>query len=51
MTFTFRIRSFQDRMIKPEQVSEIAHAILEWQASVTESVKAAHISNLRRRHK
>lgn len=45
------IRSFQDRMIKPEQVSEIAHAILERQASVTESVKAAHISNLRRRHK
>ena len=45
------IRSFQDRMIKPEQVSEIAHAIPEWQASVTESVKAAHISNLRRRHK
>lgn len=45
------IRSFKQEIIKPGQVSEIAQAILEWQASIPESVKAAHVSNLRRRHK
>lgn len=45
------IRSFNVQMIKSEQVSEIAQAILEWQASIPESVKSAHVSNLRLRHK
>ena len=45
------IRSFRETMIGAEQVLEIVQAILEWQATVPESVKAAHVSNLRRRHK
>lgn len=44
------IRSFNQKTIKSEQVSEIVQAILEWQATIPESVKASHVSNLRRRH-
>lgn len=43
------IRSFTREIIKAEQVPEIAEAILAWQASIPDSVKAAHVSNLRRR--
>ena len=38
-------------MIKPEQVPEIVQAILEWQAAIPDAVKAAHVKNLRQRHK
>ena len=44
------IRSFTRWLIKPEQVPEIVSAILEWQASIPPSVKASHVSNLRRRN-
>ena len=44
------IRSFKRETIKPGQASEIAQAILEWQATIPESVRTAHVSNLRRRH-
>lgn len=43
------IRSFTRELIKPEQVPEIVSAILEWQASIPDSLKASHVSNLRRR--
>lgn len=44
------IRSFRREMIKPEQVHEIVQAILEWQATIPDAVKAAHVKNLCQRH-
>ena len=44
------IKSFTKPIIKDRQVDEIASAILEWQATLTKSQKANHVSNLKRRH-
>ena len=44
------IKSFTKPIIKDRQVGEIASAILEWQATLTKSQKANHVSNLKRRH-
>ena len=39
-----------DDVIKPEQVPEVAEAILSWQATLTRERKAAHVENLRKNH-
>ena len=39
-----------DDVIKPEQVPEVAEAILSWQATLTQERKAAHVENLRKNH-
>lgn len=44
------IRSFVTPRIKPEQVRDVADAIGEWDASIPEEQRAAHIANLRSRH-
>lgn len=44
------ILGFKDQMIKVSQVKEIADAILEWQATLSEEDKAMHVVNLRQRH-
>ena len=40
----------KDIIIPPEQVQEVADAILEWQATLTKSQKAKHVQNLRKAH-
>ena len=37
-------------VIKPEQISEVAEAILSWQATLTRERKAAHVANLHKKH-
>lgn len=43
------IKSFAVKIIKDEQVGELAEAIREWDASVTKTQRAHHVGNLRRR--
>lgn len=44
------IRSKKMPKIKPEQVGELAQAISEWQATVSEERKSKHVENLRKSH-
>ena len=44
------IRSEKMPKIKPEQVGELAQAISEWQATVSEERKSKHVENLRKSH-
>lgn len=44
------IKSFKNDIIKDEQVSEIAEAILEWQGTLTKQQIASHVKNLKTRH-
>ena len=39
-----------DDLIKPEQISEVAGAILSWQATLSREQKAAHVDNLHKTH-
>ena len=39
-----------DDLVKPEQVPEVAEAILSWQATLSRKRRAAHVANLRKFH-
>lgn len=44
------ILSFTTPIIKAEQVPEVAEVIGEWQSTVSDQSRSAHVSNLKKRH-
>lgn len=44
------ITSFQDAVISPKNVPEIAAALREWEATVSDEKRRGHVENLKRRH-
>lgn len=44
------IRSFEQPLIKSEQVGEVASAIAEWQVALNKAQIRNHVSNLKKRH-
>lgn len=44
------IRTFTQQLIKRSQVAEVAEVIGEWQSTVSDASREAHVSNLKQRH-
>lgn len=49
--FIKHIKSYQQTIIKDEQIDEITATIQEWAATVSDEKKAAHVKNLRKNRK